>query len=355
VVLLPVATATAFTSGPAYADPAPAVYHAVDLGGLGGSWTLPSALNDRDDVVGSSATVGNTYHPFLWRAGTMTDLGVLPGSEENWGVARDVNDRGQVVGTAGAGAFLWDRGVLTPLRASGLALYSAEAINDRGEIVGSYLLPSGGRAHGYLWQQGRVTDLGEIDPVDINDRGEILAGRSADGSTYRACIWRKGHVTDLDFGTPVAINDRGWAVGVTVTPDYATRAVLWRSGTTTELGTLGGTSDWSTALNDQGQVLGTSRTANGELHGVLWQHGRTIDLSTHGVVLETVTGQATPGSLTGINNRGHLTGDLALPPDWSGPGVLFTTRPVRWFAMTASPGSPSRGRRVRCAAGRRTG
>lgn len=319
VAMLPAAMATAVIAGPADAHPVPAAYQVVDLGALGGSWTYPSAINNRDEVVGFSATADGVNHPFLWRAGTMIRLGAPSGSTAEWGVARDINDLGEVVGTASTGAFLWKEGVMTELRGTD----SAEAINNRGQIVGSYMLPSGGRAHGYLWQRGARTDLGEIDPVDINDRGEILAGRSVDGYGYRACIWRRGHITDLDFTSPIAINNRGWVTGITVPPDYSLRAVLWRFGITTELGTLGGTSDQPTAINDQGQVLGSSRTASGELHGVIWQNGRVIDLATRGVVLETITGQAMPGSLADINNRGHIVGELALPPDWSGPGVLF--------------------------------
>ncbi|MEU4424782.1 hypothetical protein AB0F81_29530 [Actinoplanes sp. NPDC024001] len=322
-VLLPVAMATVAAAGPASAHQAPGTYRMVDLGGLGGTWTVPSAINNRDEVAGYSATAGNVNHPFLWRAGTLVDLGALPGSADGWGVARDLNDLSQVVGTSEAGAFLWDRGVMTALRGPDGALSSAEAINNRGQIVGTYYVSSSGAPHGFLWQGGTLTDLGEIDPVDINDRGEILAGRYVEGSGYRACIWRGGRLTDLELDMPIAINNQGWVAGVAVGSDYGIRAFLWRSGTTAQLGTLGGTSDWPTAINDRGQILGTSRTANEELHGVIWQGGRTIDLSTRGVVLETVTGQANPGSLSGINNRGHFAADLALPPDWVGPGVLF--------------------------------
>jgi probable HAF family extracellular repeat protein len=323
-VLLPVTMATTVVSGPASAHLARA-YHAIDLGTLGGPWATPFAVNNRDEVVGVSATADRQNHPFLWRRGTMIDLAAAPGSAGWQGNARDINDRGQVVGAViGGGAYLWDHGVITELTAPGFNVYSAEAINNRGQIVGSFNLPEGGPAHGYLWERGTMTDLGEIDPVDINDRGQILAGRYVRLFEYRATVWQRGHLTDLDeVDSPVAINNRGWVAGLVVPPDSTVRAVLWRSGTLTRLGTLGGTDDRPTSLNDRGQVLGTSVTASDVVHGVIWEHGRTIDLATRGVVLQATPHQGMRGSVYDINDRGHLTADLASPPDFSGPAVLL--------------------------------
>lgn len=325
VVVLPATMATAVAPGPARAGGIPRTYHGVDLGDLGGGWTIPMALNNRDEVVGYSAVAG-TSHPFFWRAGKLIDLGVLPGSSSTGsanssGVAYDINDRGQVVGTTDAGAFLWYRGAMTPLRASGSVLSSAHGINNRGQIVGTYVNPHG-EAHGYLWQRGRITDLGAIAPVDVNDRGEILADRWVEGTGYRACLWRHGRVTDLGIRMAVAINNQGWIVGLNSTA-YATRAVLWRSGTLTELPTLGGRSNWAQAINDRGQVLGTSRSATDETHAFIWEQGRAIDLSTRGVLLETIPRQKRPGDVAGINNHGHLVANLGQPSHWPGPGVLF--------------------------------
>ena len=195
-VLLPAAMATAVSSGPAYARPDP-TYEAIQLSTLRG----PSAVNDRDEVAGIGTAADGQTHPFIWRDGTMIDLGRPPGAV-NWsGVARDINEQGQVTGTAiFGGGFVWDRGVMTDLRGPGFTIATADAINNRGQIVGTFFPPQGGRNHGYLWQRGTLTDLGEVDPVDINDRGQILAGRETEPSGYQACIWQRGHLTDLDFG-----------------------------------------------------------------------------------------------------------------------------------------------------------
>lgn len=315
-VLLPAAMATAVISGPANAHPV-RMYEAVQLG-----VASPHSVNNSDVVVGALPVNGEN-HPFLWRDGTTTDLGRIPGSTSAFGVAQDINDRDQVVGTADAGAFLWDRGVMTALRAPGFTTITAEAINNSGQVVGSFFPPSGGVSRGYLWQRGKFTDLGEINPVDINDRGQVLAGRWVEPGRYGAAIWRAGRLTDLDVEHPVAINNHGWVTGIAVLPDYSLRAVLWRAGTTTRLGTLGGRNDQPTAINDRGQIVGTGDAADGVRHAILWQNGRTIDLATRGIVISTVPNQATPGEVWSINNRGHITADVVSSPDWIGHGVLF--------------------------------
>ena len=81
---------TLFAADGVRAQPTP-----IDLGTLGGSFSFPSGLNNRGQVVGTSTTVGDnlsTGHAFLWTETTgMVDLGTLGGATS---VAADVNNRG---------------------------------------------------------------------------------------------------------------------------------------------------------------------------------------------------------------------------------------------------------------------
>jgi len=71
-----------------------------DLGGFGGTCTLATGLNNRGQVVGGSALTGDSvFHPFVWDAATgITDL--MGASNGFFGYAQAINDRGQIVGQA---------------------------------------------------------------------------------------------------------------------------------------------------------------------------------------------------------------------------------------------------------------
>jgi probable HAF family extracellular repeat protein len=146
-----------------------------DLGTLGGEDSGAETINDRGQVVGSSATKSqNTYvstisHAFLWESDTMRDLGTRDGNRSS---AVAINDRGLVAGyswreecsdhsmdKSGASdreyawvwhAWVWSERTMTALptlgsdEASspgvgdlGTGAENAGAVNERGQIVGS--------------------------------------------------------------------------------------------------------------------------------------------------------------------------------------------------------------------------
>jgi probable HAF family extracellular repeat protein len=70
----------------------------VDVGTLGGVYSLANGLNSRGQVVGFSTTAGDeTNHAFLWDQGVMQDLGTLGGTQS---AANAINEKTEIVGEA---------------------------------------------------------------------------------------------------------------------------------------------------------------------------------------------------------------------------------------------------------------
>ncbi len=127
----------------------------TDLGTLGGTFGFANWISDAGEIAGGATIQGDqALHAFVWRNGIMTDLGTLPGDSCSASLA--LNSRGQIVGQSFScvanptfRAFLWENGgpmldlnTLIP-SGSGVQLVDAVNINDRGEIAGSAVLPSG--------------------------------------------------------------------------------------------------------------------------------------------------------------------------------------------------------------------
>jgi uncharacterized membrane protein len=163
----------------------------VDIGTLGGTVTIPIAMNNRGQVAGTSNSVGDqTIFAFLWdKKSGIQNLGTLPGG--GFSFAQWMNDAGEVVGASESPstvlAVLWKNGAITNLGAvDGDVCSQANSINSQGQIVGSSfaVMPCNNETHWFLWENGGPSiDLQKLVPPDsgvaltnvafINDRGEI--------------------------------------------------------------------------------------------------------------------------------------------------------------------------------------
>jgi uncharacterized membrane protein len=171
-----------------------------------------TALNDRGQIVGISGSCGfavggpTAKNAVLWDNGTATVL-VNPNGAPYWNTPMMINERGDVVGFAGAPndpygnftpPFMWTkRGGFRflPMLPGDVAGVAA-SINELRQVVG-YSNDLNGAIHPSLWIGGTVTNLNDlIEPgsgltgpiqflFDINDRGEIT-GRSTTGQAFVA-------------------------------------------------------------------------------------------------------------------------------------------------------------------------
>src|SRR5882724_1899547 len=246
---------------------------------------------------------------FVWENNQMRGLPNFPGG--NNGFATGANNLGQVVGWAENGVHdptcccqsdpghqvlqfrpaMWTLGPdqihELPLIA-GDTSGAATAINDNGQIVGISGIcdQAVGRRtakHAVLWENGGVTDIGNLGaewwntPTAINQHGDVVgfAGDPAfvEGNPLHAFIWTKdngikafkplrGHVPQHVDSEAYGINEAQQVVGVSCDADQVDcRAVIWDHGVyPTDLNDLKG--DYSAQLasakdiNNKGEITG---------------------------------------------------------------------------------------------------
>ncbi len=191
-------------------------------------YSRANAINNLGWIVGISVTSNNVDHAFLWKDGTMTDLGSRTYTNSE---ALAVNDNGQIVGwlysIGPAEAFLYDeKNGMQPLGYLGGLASKATGINNRGQVVGS-MFPDGEHEFGFLRSGGQVIQLGLLDgsytrPKSINERGQIVGSAEDINSREHAFLWQDCAMIDLnqtitnanwELRVANAINNHGWIVG----------------------------------------------------------------------------------------------------------------------------------------------
>ena len=302
----------------------------IRLGSLPGrSHTSPQRINHKGQVVGYSYE--DRGHAGIagilaWKwDGQMTPLPTLGGDVSS---ARDINDFGQVVGfsqipAGGAHACLWDSGDITDLGTLGGNWSQARALNNQGDIVGVSATRWFGRRQGFLWQNGKMTEirtpgfwLQQCFPAAINSARQVVGSwRSNPRSEQHAFLWEDGNLIDLGTLGGVSseasdINDHGEVVGWSRIRGGDSHAFLWRKGRLIDLGTLGGSSSWAHAINNHGHIVGASSGEQGAVHATYW----TKDPGSFPVQLGTRVTFAND-----INENGQVVGGSGL----GGPGLLW--------------------------------
>jgi probable HAF family extracellular repeat protein len=153
----------------------------TDIGTLGGNFSEGRGINNRGEITGGSNLVaGGPNHVFLYRRGSMHDLGFV-------GEGTAINDDSQIVGTGAEGGFLYRDGAfhLLPLLPGG-TYTTPTGVNNHGDVVGTADFPGPANAptHAFLYRGGKTVDLNAlvdssltllISASGINDKGQIVA------------------------------------------------------------------------------------------------------------------------------------------------------------------------------------
>jgi probable HAF family extracellular repeat protein len=303
-----------------------AQYSIKDLGDLGTGGSAGNALNNRGEVVGQASSFYAQTHAFLYSHGRIQELSVLQGGN-SWayginnkghfvgqtlvlsgnnryehafldfsdlgaamGVtnsgARDINDFGDVVGSADSGAYLYSKGRMRYLDANNENGSTAYGMNNRGDVVGEIGTPDGyGHAFIYTSADSALMDMQTLGgpysgATDINDSGVVVGYSDLDNAGHAsAFVWKHGTMIPLPTlgGNGVsanAINNRGDIVGFSMDGSNKVHVVMWDStGAISDLTNLlppssGWVLQFANDINDRGQITGQG-THNGKTHAFL--------------------------------------------------------------------------------------
>lgn len=336
-----------------------AAYEAIDLGTLGGDWTVPRAISDAGLIVGKSANRSNRSRAFIYENGIISELAGTPSQNS----ADAINDAGEIMGVEGeygvGGMLVWAHARATARQVSTGSFPLPDrviGVDDRGTALVS--LNEGSHvSRAKLWHGDALEDLGGLQPDYAwtiasawNRSGQVVGSSRARtfeaSEIFHPFLWEAGRLRalampfscpsteDYSSGEANDINDGGVVVGtVADCVGGATRAVIWKNGVVQDLGVYAGRATQGYLINNQGMVVG----GVGPDHDVfVWTHGsvRSIEgfggftkanaLSERGEVVgtsETLDGERHafvwqngvltdlgPGEAIAINAQGDIIG-----------------------------------------------
>lgn len=344
----------------------------TDLGDLvepaGDHWyfTRANALNDDGIVIGESNYDGvTTSGAFRWDpvTGGMSFLYIQPGF--GFSEAIDINSSGRIVCNSTnkleceprpdkrKQAFLWQpEGLVRTVNLTppGMDYSEVADINDRGEVV----LTAGPTAcpqsppedcyHAYFWN-GTFSVLGRIvsqcsEAVAINENLQAVIN-SGDTVVFHDLnhdvVESLNHLPGATKTIAVDINDSeyvnnddipdGHVIGnsgvdingdehLTVWDDTV-QGFFWDGGAMYPVDHLGGGTSEVTDMNDRDQVVGGATTAEESVHAFLW----TLGEAKRGVIRDLGTLGGSNSFATGINEAGQVVG-------YSETGALYTEQGI---------------------------
>jgi probable HAF family extracellular repeat protein len=301
-------------------------YVVTDMGILPGfGSSTATSINDRGQVVGYSSGADQSARAMMWSNGQLRDLGTVGG---NRSIATSINNNGVVVGYASVSPLdpnditpiIYQNGTMQPILANdgGRLFGSASDINDRGDIVGSARNELTSDI-AFVRRNGQITSLGTLNnggysgwssATSINRHGTIVGSAQYFGQSQLGVVWQNGVITSTNIPrSPASVNDNGIVAGHDVEPFFGAWSVPYTTdiatGSHTNIPTLGGSRGYATSINNSNVVVGQSTLAdNTTMNAFIFKNGTTTNLNS---LVSSNTGY-TITHATAINNRGQIVG-----------------------------------------------
>ncbi|HEY3837525.1 MAG TPA: hypothetical protein VGL72_13175 [Bryobacteraceae bacterium] len=238
---------------------------------LGGANAIAKAVNNRGQIVGTAentaldptCTAPQMYQfkPVLWQGAEVQELPTAAGDSS--GIAYGVSENGVIAGGSGSCA---------PFDPNNLW----------------YFHP----LHALLWETGRTVDLGNLGGQGqfmgnfarlVNNLGEAVGWSDIGGDQATHAFRWTPNTGMQDLGTlsgdghsiGLAINDQGVITGISIAPDFSSlRAMVWRGGVMSDLNQLVPAMSslyllTACSINSRGEITGFAVDSSGNLHGYL--------------------------------------------------------------------------------------
>ncbi len=326
------------------------LYKVTILPSLGGNATSPQAINDNGQIAGFSKVEGN-YHLFLWgHKNGIKDLGIVINS------VISINNAGQIAANVydpngNQRAFIWDpnsgRTILPTLGGQSSFAFS---INNKGQITGS-AQTSSGLYHAFAWDdvngirdltptasltaqalfindagQTAIISQGNISIVDVNKNTTITFPKISLSGIYQ--ITDKGDILCLDQSAQGVYNI------ITLQPD-SSQKIIFQFKAISAL----------SKINNKQQIIISEINQRGGLFGKIFPETENInhlldpDLGDISLDEYSPSARLENLTLTEINNKGWIIGEIRSTIESSRRGVLFEPIPDKMQKMINKSGA----------------
>jgi len=344
--------------------PEPARYAIIDLGTLGGTYSLAFGINNAGYVAGQAATPdqadGFAATAYLWtKQKGMIDLGVL--GPPLFPACPTCNSDAAAVGAFGQVAMGSEIATLDPNDQdfgqwdpiAPTHRVTRAVISRNGVMKALPNLPGGNNANAFWMNNlGQISGDAETDtedpscssgpngPIEPNglagpnlkrDFVPVIWGPNGEIQKVLSPLVSKGDNVAFAF----TINDRGQAVGASGScstsglPGFAinfttaSRAVMWDKDGVHDLdigSSLGGSNNIAVDINNRGEVVGTyASPTDGTIHAFKWT--KQTGASDYGAFEGAVA--TVPGCCHTLNDRGEIVGFSIEPTNLYGGRALI--------------------------------